>query len=98
MLWWTVQNLVITAMLACFAWVMCRCWRIGPVARHALWLVVLLKLLTPPTLVWPWAVRDPISPALRGALEPKVEERPKEAAVLRTSQLESEDPTFQQLS
>ena len=24
MLWWTVQNLVITAMLACLAWVVCR--------------------------------------------------------------------------
>src|SRR5262249_38810532 len=28
----------------------------GPATRHALWLVVLVKLVTPPLLSWPWPV------------------------------------------
>ncbi len=60
MLWWTTQNLVITALLAGIAWCACRALRAGPVWRHALWMIVLLKLLTPPLVFWPWAVRDPL--------------------------------------
>jgi len=60
MLWWTTQNLVITTFLAGTVWCLCRVLRVGPVWRHALWMVVLLKLLTPPLLFWPWAVRDPL--------------------------------------
>jgi beta-lactamase regulating signal transducer with metallopeptidase domain len=33
--------------------------RAGPAARHALWLVVLAKLLTPPLVSWPWALPAP---------------------------------------
>src|SRR3954467_5127974 len=62
MLWWTIQNLAVAAVLAGLAWAICRSGRIGPVGRHALWLVVLLKLLTPPLLAWPWAVGDPAWP------------------------------------
>src|SRR3954467_7272950 len=36
---------------------------VGPVGRHALWLIVLVKLLTPPLVVWPWAVRAPLGVA-----------------------------------
>src|SRR3954454_22634394 len=60
MLWWTFQNLVIATVLATLVWLGCRSGRVGPVGRHALWLVVLIKLLTPPLVVWPWAVHDPI--------------------------------------
>src|SRR4051812_23312980 len=60
MLWWTFQNLVIASVLAALVWLACRSGRVGPVGRHALWLVVLIKLLTPPLVVWPWAVHDPI--------------------------------------
>src|SRR4051812_14475451 len=60
MLWWTFQNLVIASVLAGLVWLACRSGRVGPVGRHALWLVVLVKLLTPPLVVWPWAVHDPI--------------------------------------
>src|SRR5436305_1419237 len=58
MWWWTVQNLVVTAILTGLVWVVCRLLGIGPAARHALWLVVLLKMLTPPLVAWPWAVGD----------------------------------------
>ncbi len=48
MAWWFFQNAVVTAILACGVLVMCRFVRIGPVARHALWVLVLVKFVTPP--------------------------------------------------
>jgi beta-lactamase regulating signal transducer with metallopeptidase domain len=60
MLWWTTQNLLITTLLAGIVWFVCRVLRVGPVWRHALWMVVLVKLLTPPLVFWPWAVRNPL--------------------------------------
>jgi beta-lactamase regulating signal transducer with metallopeptidase domain len=59
MAWWLFQNVVITAALALAVAAICRTTRIGPVARHALWVVVLVKFVTPPLLVWPWAAPDP---------------------------------------
>lgn len=59
-LWWTCQNVVVTAALAGVVWAACRALRLGPVGRHALWLIVLVKLLTPPLVVWPWAVHAPL--------------------------------------
>ena len=52
-----LQNVAIAAVLAAVVSLVCRLRAIGPVARHALWLVVLLKLLTPPIVVLesPWA-------------------------------------------
>lgn len=58
MMWWIAQNLVVTALLAGVVWVVCKTTRIGPAARHALWLLVLIKIVTPPLVVWPWAVPD----------------------------------------
>jgi beta-lactamase regulating signal transducer with metallopeptidase domain len=60
MAWWLFQNLVVTAGLALAVAVVCRTSRIGPVGRHALWLVVLVKFVTPPLVVWPWAAPDPL--------------------------------------
>jgi beta-lactamase regulating signal transducer with metallopeptidase domain len=51
MLWWTLQNLVVATVLAGVVQVLCRAARIGPVGRHALWLIVMVKLVTPPLLV-----------------------------------------------
>ena len=56
MLWWLAQNLVIAAVLACVVAALCRFGRFRPAVNHALWLVVLLKLLTPPVITWPWVV------------------------------------------
>jgi beta-lactamase regulating signal transducer with metallopeptidase domain len=58
MAWWVLQNVAIAAALAAVVALVCRLTRIGPVARHALWLLVLIKLLTPPLIVWPWPVPD----------------------------------------
>ena len=63
MAWWIFQNVVVTAALALAVALVCRVslFRIGPVARHALWLLVLVKFVTPPLLVWPWAAPDPLA-------------------------------------
>jgi beta-lactamase regulating signal transducer with metallopeptidase domain len=59
MAWWIFQNLVITTALAAVVALACRFGRIGPVARHALWVLVLVKFVTPPLVVWPWTAPDP---------------------------------------
>lgn len=56
MLWWTIQNVLIASGLAGLVWLICRSRSVSPAARHALWLIVLIKLLTPPLIVWPWAI------------------------------------------
>lgn len=63
MAWWLFQNVVVTALLAGAVAVICRTTRIGPVARHALWVIILVKFITPPVLVWPWAAPDPLGVA-----------------------------------
>ena len=60
MAWWIFQSLVTTAALAALVAVVCRFGRIGPVARHALWVLVLVKFVMPPLVVWPWAAPDPL--------------------------------------
>jgi beta-lactamase regulating signal transducer with metallopeptidase domain len=54
MLWWLAQNAVLAGILAIGVAVVCRVGRFRPAVRHALWLVVLLKLLTPPFVTYPW--------------------------------------------
>jgi beta-lactamase regulating signal transducer with metallopeptidase domain len=54
MLWWLVQNTITVAGLALVVALICRAARLSPAARHVLWLVILLKFLTPPLVHWPW--------------------------------------------
>jgi beta-lactamase regulating signal transducer with metallopeptidase domain len=58
---WMLQSLAVAGLLAALVHVACRVGRIGPVGRHALWLLVLVKLLTPPVVVlhWPWVIPAP---------------------------------------
>lgn len=56
MLWWLAQNAVLAGALAVVVALACRLGRFRPAVQHALWLVVLLKLLTPPQLTWPGPV------------------------------------------
>jgi beta-lactamase regulating signal transducer with metallopeptidase domain len=63
MTWWLFQNVVVTAVLAGAVALVCRTTRIGPVARHALWVIILIKFITPPVVVWPWAAPDPLGVA-----------------------------------
>ncbi len=55
MLVWLTETMSIAAVLAVVAALAGRWLRLGPGARHALWLVVMIKLVTPPVLSWPWA-------------------------------------------
>src|SRR5438874_11619377 len=65
MLWWLVQNTVVAAVLAGFVALACGVARPRPAVRHALWLVVLLKLPTPPLISWPWTAYDIAQPVLQ---------------------------------
>ncbi|HKI20370.1 MAG TPA: M56 family metallopeptidase, partial [Isosphaeraceae bacterium] len=53
-LWWFAETTLVAAALAVVAALAGRLRSIGPTARHALWLVVLVKLMTPPLISWPW--------------------------------------------
>ena len=56
MLLWFAETTLVAGVLAALAIVGGRLRRIPPSARHALWLVVLIKFLTPPLVCWPWAI------------------------------------------
>jgi beta-lactamase regulating signal transducer with metallopeptidase domain len=58
MLWWLAQNTLIAAVLAGIVALLCRYGRFNPAVKHALWLVVLVKLVMPPVVEWPWALPD----------------------------------------
>jgi hypothetical protein len=79
MLSWLAQHLMVTGLLAAAVAVMGRFLRLSPAAKHLLWLLVLLKLLAPPVVSWPWGVRDcwasvtdfaPSPPSAPGAVSP----------------------------
>jgi beta-lactamase regulating signal transducer with metallopeptidase domain len=57
-------------MLAGGVTIACRFGRLGPATRHALWLVVLIKLLTPPVFAWPWQLPDWEQLVSAGSQEP----------------------------
>ncbi len=53
MLAWFADNTLAAAALAAIVLLACRVRRLSPAAEHALWLLVLLKLLTPAWVAWP---------------------------------------------
>ena len=53
MLSWLIENALVSGLLAAAAWLACRGLRLSPAVRHGLWLVVLLKLVSPPLFAWP---------------------------------------------
>src|SRR5437762_2240000 len=61
MLEWLLLHTVTVGLLAGVVAALCRCRRLPPAAQHLLWLVVLMKLLTPPVLAWPWALPAPFA-------------------------------------
>jgi beta-lactamase regulating signal transducer with metallopeptidase domain len=71
MLWWFAETTLVAAALAAVAALAPRLRPLGPATRHALWLVVLIKLMTPPLLSWPWPVFTRPPPA-RGPSAPAV--------------------------
>src|ERR1700722_17310414 len=55
MLGWSAQTTLIAMVLAAVAILASRSRRLGPAARHVLWLVVMIKLVAPPVVNWPWS-------------------------------------------
>jgi beta-lactamase regulating signal transducer with metallopeptidase domain len=56
MLGWFAETTLVALVVAGVAALAGRFRPIGPTARHVLWLAVLVKLLTPSLICWPWAV------------------------------------------
>ena len=80
MLWYLLQNAIVASAMAVVVFVICRWKRVGPAGRHFLWVIVLVKLITPPIITWPWAVpnvserfvtrhNDPLPDTERNSLE-----------------------------
>lgn len=59
MLGWFAETTLVAAALAALASLLCRWGRVAAEARHALWLVVVLKFLIPPVIAWPLRWDDP---------------------------------------
>jgi beta-lactamase regulating signal transducer with metallopeptidase domain len=53
---WLIVHTVTTAVLAVIVLAASRWFRLGAAARHLLWLVVVVKFLTPPVVYWPWTL------------------------------------------
>ena len=57
-LWLLGQNAIIVALMLPFVLLTCRLFRNRPAVQHVLWVVVLLKFITPPIVSWPWTVEQ----------------------------------------
>lgn len=55
---WLLENSVIVAVAAPIVWLVGRCRSTRPAELHLLWLVLLVKLVTPPLAQWPVALAD----------------------------------------
>lgn len=58
LLWWFGQNTLAALLMIPCVMLACRAFRDRPAVQHLLWLVILLKLVTPPVVVWPWSVDE----------------------------------------
>src|SRR5260370_1292385 len=75
MAWWLLDNTIIAAVLALIVALICRVRRVPPVVRHALWLVVLIKLIVPP--LFPGPIKIPVRwQSLAGLLSATDGDRP----------------------
>jgi uncharacterized repeat protein (TIGR01451 family) len=76
MSWWLLHNTLTAGLLAAVVVLICR-WRVAqPALRHALWLVVLLKLIAPPLPMWSFAWPGALSDWWRETLVVKQVETP----------------------
>src|SRR5262245_62961071 len=55
---WLVTNALVVAGLYPLAWLLCRLCRSRPAVAHLVWLVLMVKLVAPPLLYWPWSLRQ----------------------------------------
>jgi len=57
-LWWFGQNTLTAILVIPCVLLACRLFRDRPAVQHLLWLVILVKFVTPPIVAWPWGVDD----------------------------------------
>lgn len=62
MLGWFLENTLVAAALTLVVYVVCRWGRFRPAVEHALWLLILIKLLMPTWLAWPHLMGNWVSP------------------------------------
>jgi beta-lactamase regulating signal transducer with metallopeptidase domain len=92
MLEWLIPHTLLVLGLAVLVLALGRLLRRAPAVRHVLWLVVLLKFLTPPLLHWPWSLPLPTpSPAPPTAVPDTVAKRPSNEARRMIIDLPPED-------
>ena len=74
MLIWFAETTIVAGILAVVAAALSSRRQITPSVKHVLWLVVLIKFVTPPLVAWPWASewRSLGWPAAWNATEPAV--------------------------
>ncbi|WP_231962717.1 M56 family metallopeptidase [Symmachiella dynata] len=84
-MWWLTQHLIIAAALTVVVFAITRWRRIRPSVAHALWLLVLIKLLVPPLVVWPW------TPLPAAAVEAPIYEMPATTTGVEITSLEVPD-------
>ncbi len=53
---WLIQHTIVACVLVIIVTVISRCRLCSPAFRHVLWLAVLVKLMMPPLVTWPWTV------------------------------------------
>jgi beta-lactamase regulating signal transducer with metallopeptidase domain len=58
LLWWCAETTLMTAVMIFFTVATCRLFRHRPAVQHALWVVVLVKFVTPPIVSWPWSAQQ----------------------------------------
>ena len=56
---WLIQHLLVTGLLVLIVWFVQRTRRLSPATLHLLWVMVLVKLLTPSVVAWPWKLEFP---------------------------------------
>jgi beta-lactamase regulating signal transducer with metallopeptidase domain len=57
-LWWAAQNTLSVAALMPVVGVACWFLRSRPAAQHLLWMLLLVKLVAPPVVDWPWTLEE----------------------------------------
>src|SRR5262249_39743801 len=73
LLWWLGQNTITVALMIPLVLLASRLFRNRPAVQHVLWLVVLLKFVSPSIVAWPWTVQqmsEPFWPAVAASANP----------------------------
>ena len=88
-LWWMAQNTLTAAMMIAIVLIACRWLQSRPALQHVLWLVVLVKFVTPPVVWWPWSAQAIGRPLARLVVQanPEPMARPSDSAVPAASSM-----------